>query len=63
MSEEIKIGDWMVSHSGQVFKVNGFSDESQTRVSGWPMDKHGAAHNPRFIRKYSGALSVLEGLE
>lgn len=60
MSEEFKIGDKLVVNEHRVITVTGFTYGHLAVPNGWPLDEDGSAVNPKFCRKYSGALSALK---
>ncbi len=64
---EVEVGDYLVvTETGEAIKVVGFRNVGpgnyyKSGEYSWPVDEDGEARNPRFLRKYAGALSVFPG--
>lgn len=69
-----EINDWVVSVDDRpsvAFRVCGFSKMSENiipinddvDIDLWLVDKWGTKHNPKFFKKYCGAISALEAAE
>lgn len=69
-----EINDWVVSTGkGQsvAFRVCGFAKmqgnvvpiREEVDIDLWLVDKWGGKHNPKFFKKYQGAISPLEAAE
>tara|TARA_R110000850_G_scaffold133243_1_gene254389 strand:- start:860 stop:1048 length:189 start_codon:yes stop_codon:yes gene_type:complete len=53
-----KAGDILKStESNHVFECVDIIEKGE--LIGWPICKNGGKHNPKFLRKYNGAISVL----
>lgn len=62
MTEQLKVGDLIKTGRGTVITVRELTEKHELIPDGWPIDKHGNAHNPTLCSHYKGALSVLEGI-
>jgi len=62
MNREIKEGDYFTSdNSCRVHKVLGFICHSNpTLPKGWIIADNEGIFNPKFCKKYEGAISVIE---
>ena len=62
---KFKIGELLkVTETNRCFKVFSLSDGGIAGfIKGWPVDKYGHAHNPKFLKRYEGATSVFEGVD
>lgn len=58
---DFKAGDWVVGGEANSFRVVSVVADGQTQ--GFLVDKWGGLHNPKFMKKYRGAVSALEAAE
>ena len=57
---QFELGDILKStENNLVFKCVGFTKKHALVPDDWPLCIEGAYHNPKFLKKYNGAISAL----